>query len=155
MTRRRALLLSMAAPAAAQPARRLVEWTPVPIFVGAPVLFKAVAAGPSTWFGKKIEFRSDGSGGFSALAGVGLDQAPGTYPLAFNGETVEVPVRPHAYPSSTIRVPPRFVEPPKEVQARIDEESALKRKVFQASPPDRLWQGAFVATANTRHTTSF
>ena len=80
MTRRRALLLALAAPAAAQtaaPDRPLVEWTPLPVFVGAPILFKTTASsGPATWLDKKIEFRPDGDGSFSALAGVGWIARP-------------------------------------------------------------------------------
>jgi murein DD-endopeptidase MepM/ murein hydrolase activator NlpD len=75
--------------------------------------------------------------------------------LVFQGETIEVAVKAHLYPSSVIRVPPKFVEPPKEVQARIDEESALKRAVFKASPAERFWRGSFTAPANTRYTSSF
>lgn len=159
MSRRRALLLAFAAPAAAQaaaPDPPLVRWTPLPVFVGAPVLFKtAASSGAATWLDKKIEFRPDGDNSFSALAGVGLDRAPGAYPLVFNGQTIEVAVKAHFYPSSTIKVPPKFVHPPKEVQARIDEEMAIKRAVFKSSPAERLWQGPFTAPANTGYTSSF
>jgi len=159
MTRRRALLLAFATPAAAQSAAAappLVDWTPLPLFVGAPVLFKTTASsGSATWLDKKIEFRPDGDNSFSALAGVGLDRAPGRYPLVFDGQTIEVVVKAHFYPSSTIKVAPKFVQPPKEVQARIEEETAIKRAVFKSSPPERLWQGPFTAPANTRYTSSF
>ena len=160
ITRRRALLLALATPAAAEAAAPnpslVVDWTPLPVFVGAPILFKTTAsAGSATWLDKNIEFRPAGDGSFSALAGIGLDRKPGSYPLAFNGQTIEVPVKAHFYPSSAIRVPPKFVQPPKEVQARIDEEAALKRAVFKSSPPERLWQDAFTAPANTRYTSSF
>jgi murein DD-endopeptidase MepM/ murein hydrolase activator NlpD len=47
------------------------------------------------------------------------------------------------------------VQPPKEVQARIDAEAELKRAVLQSSPPEPLWQGAFTAPAKTRYTSSF
>jgi murein DD-endopeptidase MepM/ murein hydrolase activator NlpD len=124
--------------------------------VGAPILFRTTAsAGSATWLDKNIEFRPAGDGSFSALAGVGLDRAPGSYPLRFGGQAIEIAVKAHFYPSSTIRVPPKYVEPPKEVQARIDEEVALKRMVFKSSPPERLWQGAFVAPASTGFTSSF
>ncbi len=159
MTRRRALLLAIAAPpvaVAAAPDRPLVVWTPLPVFVGAPILFKTRASsGAATWLDRKIEFRPDGEGSFSALAGVGLDRAPGTYSLVFNGQTIDVSVKAHFYPSSTIKVPPKFVQPPKEVQARIDEEIAIKHAVFKSSPPARLWQGPFTAPANTGYTSSF
>lgn len=155
MTRRHALLVALATPAAAAPGSGPVEWTPVPVFVGAPILFRAPSPGSATWLGRNIEFRPGDSGSYTALAGAGLDCAPGDYPLAFNGQTIEVAVKPHAYPSSTIRVPPKFVEPPKEVQARIDEERALKRAAFGSSPAARLWHGPFTAPAKTRYTSSF
>jgi murein DD-endopeptidase MepM/ murein hydrolase activator NlpD len=159
MTRRRALLVTLAAPAALETAasdRPLVTWTPLAVFVGAPVLFRATTySGPATWLEKTIEFRPDSERPFSALAGVGLDRAPGAYPLVFDGQTVEVAVKARRYPSSTITVPPKFVQPPKEVQARIDEEMAIKRAVFKSSPPDRFWKGPFTAPANTRYTSSF
>src|SRR5436190_2125802 len=90
MTRRRVLLLGLATPAAADaaaPDHPLVDRTPLPVFVGAPVLFKTTASsGSATWLDKKIEFRPAGDGSFSALAGVGLDRAPGRYPLVFNDQ---------------------------------------------------------------------
>jgi len=61
----------------------------------------------------------------------------------------------HAYPSSKITVPEKFVAPPKKIQAQIDAEVAIKQKVFKSSPPERLWQGPFVSPANTRYTSSF
>src|ERR1700677_4894465 len=95
MTRRYALLLSLSAPGFPQvrstrdqnheqsrppavPAQDSpVRWSPRPVFVGAPVLFKSKTySGSATWFGRSIEFRPDGEV-FSALAGVSLNQAPG------------------------------------------------------------------------------
>jgi murein DD-endopeptidase MepM/ murein hydrolase activator NlpD len=155
MSRRHALLLTLAAPAVAQTVP-VVSWTPLPVFVGAPILFKATGySGSATWLDKKIEFRPDSGDAFSALAGVGLDRAPGRYPLVLDGQTVEVPVKAHLYPSSKIAVPPKFVQPPKEVQARIDEETALKRAVFKSSPAERLWKGPFTAPVHTHYTSSF
>jgi len=173
MTRRYALLLSLSAPIVAQVRSTLVEkqsksrptaapaldspvrWNPRPVFIGAPVLFKSKTySGPATWLGRTIEFRPDGDA-FSALAGVSLNQSPGSYPMIFGGERVEVTVTYHAYPSSKITVPEKFVAPPKEIQAQIDAEVAIKQKVFKSSPPERLWQGPFVSPANTRYTSSF
>ena len=94
MTRRRALLLALTAPAVAQaagPDRQLVYWSPLPVFVGAPILLRTTASsGSAIWLDKKIEFRPAGAGSFSALAGVGLDREPGNYALVFNGQTIEV-----------------------------------------------------------------
>jgi murein DD-endopeptidase MepM/ murein hydrolase activator NlpD len=87
--------------------------------------------------------------------GVNLNRTPGRYPLDFDRKMVEVTVTGHAYPSSTITVPQRFVAPPKEIQMQIDEEVMIKQRVFKSSPPERLWQGPFVAPAKTRYTSSF
>jgi murein DD-endopeptidase MepM/ murein hydrolase activator NlpD len=162
MTRRHALLLSVSVPVIAQVRTRAeapedspVHWNPRPVFNGAPVLFVSKTfSGPATWLGKNIEFRPDGDG-FSAIAGVNLNRTPGRYALMLGSEAIDVTVTRRVYPSSVITVPPKFVEPPKEVQARIEEEVAVKQRVFKASPPDRLWQGPFVAPANTRYTSSF
>jgi murein DD-endopeptidase MepM/ murein hydrolase activator NlpD len=173
MTRRYAMLLSLSAPIVAQvrttrvqeqsqarppaaPAQESpVRWNPHPVFPGAPVLFKSrIFSGPATWLGRRIEFRPDGDI-FSAFAGVSLNQAPGNYPLIFGGGRVEVTVTDHAYPSSKITVPEKFVAPPEEIQAQIDAEVAIKQKVFKSSPPERFWQGPFVAPVNTRYTSSF
>jgi hypothetical protein len=142
MTRRQALLLSLGGsvaaqvsdparaphgkawsqrrPTAAPPQDSLVRWSPRPVFNGAPVLFESKSfSGLATWLGKKIEFRPDGDA-FSALAGVNLNRAPGRYPLGLGDETVDITVISRVYASSTITVPQKFVEPPKELQAQID-----------------------------------
>jgi len=132
-----------------------MQWKPFPLFVGAPVLFKSSTfSGPATWLDKQIEFRRDGDA-FTALAGVNLDQPPGRCPLIVGGDTIEIPVIGHSYPSSTISVPPKFVQPPKEERKRIAEEVSIKQRVFRSSPHDRLWQGPFVEPAHTRYTSSF
>ena len=175
MTRRQALLLSLGESISAQvsdpsaqhetrdqqhrtPASHsdaLVRWNPRPVFNGAPVLFESSSySGAANWLGKKIEFRPDGDQ-FSALAGVNLNRAPGHYPLALGHETVDIAVIRRAYPSSTITVPQKFIEPPKEVQKQIDEEAAIKQRIFESSLPNRLWRGPFVAPANTSYTSSF
>ena len=176
MTRRQALVLSLGGSVAAQvsnPARApqsktrsqrsptappqdsLVRWSPRPVFNGAPVLFESKSfSGLAIWLGKKIEFRPDGDA-FSALAGVNLNRAPGRYPLALGDETVDITVISRVYASSTITVPQKFVEPPKELQAQIDEEVAIKQNVFKSSRPNRLWHGPFVAPADAPYTSSF
>ena len=176
MTRRQALLLSLGGgsvaaqvsdparapktrsqqrPTATSAQKSLVRWSPRPVFNGAPVLFESKSfSGRATWLDKEIEFRPDGDA-FSALAGVNLNRAPGRYPLALGDETVDITVIRRVYASSTITVPQKFVEPPKEVQAQIDEEVAIKQNVFKSSRPNRLWHGPFVAPANTPCTSSF
>lgn len=151
------MLLPLTGSAMAQDRRQrsLVHWSPRPVFNGAPVLFESKSfSGVGSWLDKKIEFRPDGDL-FSALAGVNLNRAPGRYPLALGDKTVDIPVTHRAYPSSTITVPQKFVQPPKEVQAQIEREAAIKQTVFNYSQPNRLWRGPFVAPTNTPYTSSF
>jgi len=162
MTRRQALLLPLSGSVVAQvldpkgePQGKsqdaLVRWNPQPVFNGAPVLFESRSfSGSGNWLGQKIEFRPDGDA-FSALAGVNLNRSLGYYSLALGDKTIDIAVTRRAYPSSTITVPQKFIEPPKEVQAQIDEEVAIKRRVFGSSRPDRLWQGPFVAPAKAEN----
>jgi murein DD-endopeptidase MepM/ murein hydrolase activator NlpD len=132
-----------------------VRWNPHPVFNGAPVLFRSRSfSGPGNWLGNKIEFRPDGDG-FSALAGVNLNRAPGRYPLALGDKTIDIAVVRRPYRTSAITVPQKFIEPPKEVQKQIEEEAAIKQRVFESSRPNRLWQGPFVAPTNTSYTSSF
>jgi murein DD-endopeptidase MepM/ murein hydrolase activator NlpD len=53
------------------------------------------------------------------------------------------------YPSTAIKVAPEYVEPPKEVEARIEQEQALKKQVFQATSPEPVWIGKFGPPADT------
>ena len=70
-----------------------------------------------------------------------LSRAPGHYPLGLGDETVDIPVIRRAYPSSTITVPQKFIEPPKEVQQQIDEEVAIKQSVFESGRLGRFAAG--------------
>jgi len=177
MTRRYALLLSLSGPVAAQTCSAdqisecheqnrthpttgraqdpLLRWNPCPAFVGGPILFQSKTfSGTAIWLGKQIKFRPDGDF-FSALAGVDLDRIHGHYPLVVGGKTVQVTVKDHTYPSSRVTVPQKFVKPPREVQAQIEEEIRIKRQVFKSSAGERLWHGPFVAPAKARYTSSF
>src|SRR5262249_37595497 len=49
----------------------------------------------------------------------------------------------------TITVPPEFVEPPKEVEARIAQESEFKKKVFAETIAEPLWKGKFASPSAT------
>jgi len=59
------------------------------------------------------------------------------------------------YRTSSLSVPPKFVEPPPEALKEIDEESQLKAKVFAASAPDPEWSGSFRAPVASAPTDSF
>src|SRR4029077_5510415 len=100
-----------------------------------------------------IEFRhSDGCDCWYALAGVSLQTKPGVYPLQVSGRgtdetgvhpTFDVRVRGGRYPFSTIKVPPAFVEPPKEALALVEAADAAKKHAFATTSPEPLWSGPF------------
>ncbi len=134
-----------------------VRWRPRTPFNGSPVFFVSDQPRPNaSWFGKKIEFRKDGSL-WTALAGVDLATKPGRHPLKWGeDERALVTVIARAYPASRITVAPKFVQPPPEVSKRIEEEQAVKKQAFASSPMnERLWQGSFQAPTRTRQTSPF
>ena len=51
------------------------------------------------------------------------------------------------FPSSALTVAPGFVEPPKETLARIEEDQAIKKRVFATTQPEPQWSGHFRAPA--------
>jgi murein DD-endopeptidase MepM/ murein hydrolase activator NlpD len=92
-----------------------------------------------------------GGGRWKALAGIDLDQKPGSYPLTvdgvldgrpLSGRRVVVVVA-KAFPTRTLRVAPQFVEPPANLQERIERENALVNAAYAASAPQRLWAEPF------------
>lgn len=133
-----------------------LSWSPRPLFNGAPVLFTSTkpVEGPATWMGKPLAFRKENDK-WTAIAGVDLDTKPGRHPLVLNGETHKIAVTSRAYRVARITVAPEFVKPPKEVEPRIDAERELKKKIFAASPAERLWRGRFTAPTNTGQTSPF
>ena len=147
------------------PARRLLardgaaQWEPVKPVNGSPVLFRVTAPGKLTemkgdFLGQDLSFRSSLSCHcWYAIAGVGLATKPGTYTLHVEGKGVgqqtsamsyTVAVAAAPYPATTLKVPPEFVEPPKETLARIEEDRASKRAYSSVSHcRSRAGQGVF------------
>jgi murein DD-endopeptidase MepM/ murein hydrolase activator NlpD len=162
-----AALLLATAPGAAQVAAKAsavnpwrVTWEPAQPVNGSPVLFRVTApaglnAVHGTWSDRQLSFRFDrGCGCWYAIAGVGLDAAPGKYPLRLQGGAAEKPgpasvfevgVAAKRYPTTAIKVAPGFVQPPPAVQPRIEEEQALKKRLFSQISPETFWLGRFVA----------
>ncbi|MGB8846811.1 MAG: M23 family metallopeptidase, partial [Terracidiphilus sp.] len=59
------------------------------------------------------------------------------------------------YRTGTLTVSPKFVAPDPKELARIQDEIALKEKVFAASAPQPLWSGDFRAPVHAPPTDSF
>jgi murein DD-endopeptidase MepM/ murein hydrolase activator NlpD len=135
-----------------------VQWQPRELVNGSPVLFRVkapagVTALQGTWEERTFDFRfGQACQCWFAIAGVDLGTKPGQYSLELKGSTkdnaalahnAEVVVHEKDYPLSTVTLPPAYVQPPPEVQARIEEEQALKKKLFSEMLPDALWSGRF------------
>jgi murein DD-endopeptidase MepM/ murein hydrolase activator NlpD len=111
------------------------------------------------WLDHKFSFRlSSRCHCWYAMAGVSLSTKPGKYALHLQGDaatsrsvtfTREVVIAAGRYPSTAIKVAPEYVEPPKEVEARIEHEQALKKQVFSETSPEPVWAGNFEAPAST------
>ena len=67
-----------------------------------------------------------------AVVGLPLSLTPGNYNLADKdgASVLQFSVADKAYPTQTLKVEPKYVEPPLEVQQRIARESALMREAF-------------------------
>jgi hypothetical protein len=138
---------------------------------GSPVLFRvtppvALTSLTADWLGHKLTFRfSQQCSCWYALGGVGLAEKPGNYPLHLIGgdtnssrstvTTHSIAVAAAHYPSTTIKVAPEYVEPPKEVTERIQQEEAIKKKAFAAGAAESLWMGKFLSPTNTEQTGVF
>jgi murein DD-endopeptidase MepM/ murein hydrolase activator NlpD len=137
------------------------------------------------WLGQKIEFfRGRAAGEWFALAGVDVEgavgpsrleleivgvpmgsAAPGTAQAGGAGQsgapgaaqTLTRPVEIHAahYRTGVLTVAPQFVQPPPEAIKEIEDEVALKQKVFSESAVEPLWSGDFRAPVHAEPTDSF
>ena len=97
---------------------------------------------------------SDGSGGerWSGWSMISLDEQPGTAAIEIAGEaksgrtvvgTRAVRIEARSFPSETLSVAPKFVEPPPAVQERLVAERSKLAKVYSSRrelpPPDRVF----------------
>src|SRR5579859_7769019 len=143
---------------AAPAAKWSAQWEPTKLVNGSPVLFRVTAPLQfeklqGNFLGQDFLFRSNTACHcWYGFAGVSLETKPGTYTLRVEGEsaggkevTMSYLVRVSAahYPTSTLKVAPGFVEPPKETLPRIEEDQAVKKKVFSTTAPETLWSGRF------------
>jgi len=105
-------------------------------------------------FGKrKLRFYLDKLSRVRALTSVELSQRPGQVSLTIevvlpDGEKVikglAVQVRAGEFDEINLRVDPKFVKPPKRVQARIKRERQAIQQLWQRKATWRKWSGSFV-----------
>jgi hypothetical protein len=147
-----------------------VAWEPKELVNGSAVLFRVTAPETLTalrgsWSGHEIDFRFDnGCNCWFAIAGISLETAPGKYSLQLQGSahdpstprfTSDIPVVAKRSPTTAITVAPEYVKPPKEVTVRIEEEQALKKRVFAQIAPESSWSNRFLPPVESNVTAEF
>ncbi|HYN10515.1 MAG TPA: peptidoglycan DD-metalloendopeptidase family protein [Vicinamibacterales bacterium] len=82
------------------------------------------------------------------LVGIDIDAGTGKHVLTVEAgaerATHTLVVAPKTFPTRRLTVDEAFVNPPEAARARIEEESKLVAAIWNASPPDRLWDGPFI-----------
>jgi murein DD-endopeptidase MepM/ murein hydrolase activator NlpD len=153
-----ALMLGLSAHAQVRGPQWRAQWEPTKPVNGSPILFRVAAPLDlkdvrGNFLGQDLSFRSSlQCHCWYALGGVSLATKPGTYMLHVEGKSAGEKALPMSYlvavgaahyPSSTLKVAPGFVEPPKETLARIEEEQDIKKKAFATALPEPRWSGSF------------
>jgi murein DD-endopeptidase MepM/ murein hydrolase activator NlpD len=139
------------------------QWEPTKVVNGSPVLFRVTSPNQLTelrgnFLEQELSFRfSTACHCWYAIAGVSLETKPAAYTLRVEGKdatgknlTMSYAVRVAGahYPSSTLKVAPGFVVPPKETLARIEEEQAIKKQAFSKTQAEPQWSGRFKPPAD-------
>ena len=135
-----------------------IQWHPLKLTNGSPVLFRIPAARnvksiSGVWLGHELTFfPAAREKSWYALAGISLQTLPGTYALRVtekfaNGSTREIEkqirVIKAVYPKITVKVAKRFTEPSQTQLAAIALDKNEKQKIFSAVSELRLWSGSF------------
>jgi len=162
---RAAILTLFVIPALAQ---QPITYTPAHLASGSPVLFRATlpkaAALTATWLTKPVTFTRTANGTWILLAGIDVEQLPGTYTLDLTETLADgsqthiatpIPIAPATYRTSKISVPEKFVSPDPATQARIATERAQKDAAFAQTLPAPLWSGSFAPPVPLSATDSF
>jgi murein DD-endopeptidase MepM/ murein hydrolase activator NlpD len=103
-------------------------------------------------FGRKVAAVSVGAHTWQAVIGIDVDVRPARYTLKVDAhsnsrayhDTITLQVRSRTFPTRRLTVDPSFVNPPREVQSRIQDEARLLNKLWATSASSRLWSGQFV-----------
>jgi murein DD-endopeptidase MepM/ murein hydrolase activator NlpD len=89
---------------------------------------------------------------WSALIGIDLETKPGRYKIALKGSgrnnmsvivQKDLWVAPKRFPTRTLEVDEKFVNPPADEKARIEEESAKVKAIMASITPEKFWRGSF------------
>lgn len=116
------------------------------------------------WQGHPLQFFPGRTGkAWYALAGVDVEAATGPAPIhvsiRLNHTTRQIDtaiaIQPAHYRTTTITVPPKFVQPGPEEKKVIDAANEAKKAAFATSADHPLWSGSFRAPVPAAATDSF
>ncbi|MCC7010174.1 MAG: M23 family metallopeptidase [Acidobacteria bacterium] len=148
-----ALVLTL--PLAAQTPPVLVSVTARQIQPGELVLLTIATAAPVEAlhvraFDRDLVPYKAGAATWRVLVGIDLDVEPGLHDVSIEAGppiaaavTHALTVTDRRFPTRRLTVAPQFVNPPPDVQARIEAEARLLDTVWQSSAAEPLWSGAF------------
>jgi murein DD-endopeptidase MepM/ murein hydrolase activator NlpD len=148
----------------------LINWSPQRLESGSPVLFRVEVDHPAdslrgTWLDHPVMFtRAHQGNTWYALAGIDVEQAPGTYALELIATeagrrevhaTQKVEVLPGTYKTTTLHVEEKYVQPDAATLARIAADKAVKDAAFAHTISQPLWNGSFRSPVPFTATDSF
>jgi murein DD-endopeptidase MepM/ murein hydrolase activator NlpD len=137
-----------------------VRWQPARPVDGSPIVFRVtsperLSSLSGKWLEHEVFFSSDSQGKvWCGIAGASLGTHSGNYPLELTGATAtgkklwfqkQILVGKGKYHSIVATVPKQYTEPNAEQLQEIDEDKALKERVFARMTPEREWAGSFRA----------
>jgi murein DD-endopeptidase MepM/ murein hydrolase activator NlpD len=147
-----------------------ISWSPLRLQSGSPVLFTIELEQPAgtvqgTWLKHAIVFDKSPKGNtWYALAGIDVEQAPGTYPLELtvtesDGRQLhgsqEIAVLPAKYKTTTLHVQEKYVQPDAATLQQIAADKAVKDAAFAHQISQPLWSGSFRSPVPFTATDSF
>jgi hypothetical protein len=137
-----------------------VRWQPARLVNGSPIVFRVTSPErlnslSGKWLEHEVFFSSDSQGKvWCGIAGASLGTRSGNYPLELTGATAtgkklwfqkRILVGKGKYHSIVATVPKQYTEPNAEQLQEIDQDKALKERVFARMTQEREWVGNFRA----------
>ncbi len=97
---------------------------------------------------------------WQVLVGIDLDVKPGTYPVEIEAgpqtrTAYALAVKPHRFPTRTLKVDPDLVNPPPHEMERIARETQQLHRIWDAPASARVWEGPFVPPVPDAPNSSF
>jgi murein DD-endopeptidase MepM/ murein hydrolase activator NlpD len=147
-----------------------ISSSPLRLQSGSPVLFTVDLDQPATnlhgtWLNRTLVFTKSQKGHtWYALAGIDVEQAPGTYALELTATTndgterhakQELEVLPGSYKTTTLHVEEKYVQPDAATLQRIAADKAVKDAAFAHLVSEPLWRGSFRSPVPFAPTDSF